>query len=66
MGARPMARVIQEKIKRRLAEEILFGRLDGGGHVDVDVAEDKDDLVFDFGDEQDGKKELATESVDGD
>jgi ATP-dependent Clp protease ATP-binding subunit ClpA len=66
MGARPMARVIQEKIKRQLAEEILFGRLDGGGHVDVDVAEDKDDLVFDFGDEQDGKKELATESVDGD
>jgi ATP-dependent Clp protease ATP-binding subunit ClpA len=33
MGARPMARLIQEKIKRALAEELLFGRLEGGGHV---------------------------------
>ncbi len=35
MGARPMARVIQEHIKRPLAEELLFGRLAGGGHVRV-------------------------------
>ena len=35
MGARPMARVIQEHIKRRLAEELLFGRLVNGGHVIV-------------------------------
>jgi ATP-dependent Clp protease ATP-binding subunit ClpA len=35
MGARPMARVIQESIKRRLAEELLFGRLMNGGHVSV-------------------------------
>src|SRR3974390_1089078 len=33
MGARPMARVIQEHIKKGLAEEVLFGRLKGGGHV---------------------------------
>jgi ATP-dependent Clp protease ATP-binding subunit ClpA len=33
MGARPMARVIQEAIKRPLAEELLFGRLVNGGHV---------------------------------
>lgn len=33
MGARPMARLIQEKIKRPLAEELLFGKLAGGGHV---------------------------------
>ena len=38
MGARPMARVIQEHIKRPLAEELLFGKLTGGGHVRVDVA----------------------------
>jgi ATP-dependent Clp protease ATP-binding subunit ClpA len=38
MGARPMARVIQEHIKRPLAEELLFGKLVGGGHVRVDVA----------------------------
>ncbi|KAB2933139.1 MAG: ATP-dependent Clp protease ATP-binding subunit ClpA [Candidatus Contendobacter sp.] len=35
MGARPMARIIQENIKRRLAEELLFGRLMNGGHVIV-------------------------------
>lgn len=35
MGARPMARVIQENIKRNLAEELLFGRLMNGGHVIV-------------------------------
>ncbi|MGH8400241.1 MAG: AAA family ATPase, partial [Gammaproteobacteria bacterium] len=37
MGARPMARVIQEHIKRPLAEELLFGRLAHGGHVRVSV-----------------------------
>ncbi len=37
MGARPMARIIQESIKRRLAEELLFGRLVNGGHVTVTV-----------------------------
>jgi ATP-dependent Clp protease ATP-binding subunit ClpA len=35
MGARPMARVIQENIKKVLAEELLFGRLMNGGHVIV-------------------------------
>jgi len=33
MGARPMARLIQEKIKKPLAEELLFGKLEKGGHV---------------------------------
>ncbi len=37
MGARPMARVIQENIKRPLAEELLFGRLVGGGTVRIGV-----------------------------
>jgi ATP-dependent Clp protease ATP-binding subunit ClpA len=40
MGARPMARTIQEHIKRPLAEELLFGRLVGGGHVRVSVSKD--------------------------
>ena len=40
MGARPMARVIQEEIKRPLAEELLFGRLEDGGHVKITVGED--------------------------
>jgi ATP-dependent Clp protease ATP-binding subunit ClpA len=37
MGARPMARVIQEKIKRPLADELLFGKLVKGGRVSIDV-----------------------------
>ncbi|MDX1527989.1 MAG: AAA family ATPase, partial [Gammaproteobacteria bacterium] len=37
MGARPMARIIQENIKRPLAEELLFGRLVGGGTVFIGV-----------------------------
>ncbi|HEY1720766.1 MAG TPA: ATP-dependent Clp protease ATP-binding subunit ClpA [Magnetospirillaceae bacterium] len=45
-GARPLSRVIQEHIKRPLAEELLFGRLAKGGLVKIDVANDK--LTFDF------------------
>jgi ATP-dependent Clp protease ATP-binding subunit ClpA len=40
MGARPMARVIQESIKRPLAEELLFGRLASGGHAFVTLGPD--------------------------
>ena len=40
MGARPMARIIQEFIKRPLAEELLFGSLEHGGHAFVSVGED--------------------------
>ncbi|HWW32214.1 MAG TPA: ATP-dependent Clp protease ATP-binding subunit ClpA [Steroidobacteraceae bacterium] len=46
MGARPMARTIQEHIKRPLAEELLFGRLASGGHVRVSVKEDGSELVL--------------------
>ncbi|MCG5536638.1 ATP-dependent Clp protease ATP-binding subunit ClpA [Ectothiorhodospira mobilis] len=49
MGARPMARVIQEHIKKPLAEEVLFGRLVGGGEVHVGVSGDK--LTLDFAEE---------------
>ncbi|MBT8137061.1 MAG: ATP-dependent Clp protease ATP-binding subunit ClpA [Gammaproteobacteria bacterium] len=41
MGARPMARVIQEYIKRPLAEELLFGKLTNGGHVHISVEDDE-------------------------
>ena len=41
MGARPMARLIQEQIKRPLAEELLFGKLSNGGRATVGVDEDK-------------------------
>ena len=39
MGARPMARLIQDTIRKALADELLFGRLAHGGKVTVDVDE---------------------------
>ena len=53
MGARPMARVIQEHIKKPLADEVLFGRLKSGGHVRVVVVTDeagKSKLGFEYPD----------------
>src|ERR1700743_3887422 len=44
MGARPMARLIQEHIKRPLAEELLFGKLVNGGHVEGSLSEDGETL----------------------
>ncbi|MCW8936005.1 MAG: ATP-dependent Clp protease ATP-binding subunit ClpA [Gammaproteobacteria bacterium] len=44
MGARPMARVIQEHLKRVLADELLFGRLAKGGEVKVSLNRSTDDL----------------------
>ncbi|HEY5559957.1 MAG TPA: ATP-dependent Clp protease ATP-binding subunit ClpA [Steroidobacteraceae bacterium] len=48
MGARPMARVLQEHVKRPLAEELLFGRLAGGGSVRVSLAADGESLALDI------------------
>jgi ATP-dependent Clp protease ATP-binding subunit ClpA len=39
MGARPMARLIQDTIRRALADELLFGRLQHGGKVTIDLGE---------------------------
>jgi ATP-dependent Clp protease ATP-binding subunit ClpA len=50
MGARPLARIIQELIKRPLAEEILFGKLTKGGTVSVDLK--GSELVFEFEEER--------------
>ena len=47
MGARPMQRVIQEHIKRPLAEELLFGELEKGGDVNVSLDSEKDELIVD-------------------
>lgn len=44
MGARPMARIIQEHLKKPLANEILFGKLAHGGAVNVSVAKDQLEL----------------------
>jgi ATP-dependent Clp protease ATP-binding subunit ClpA len=40
-GARPLARVIQDEIKKPLGDELLFGKLEHGGHVEVDTREGK-------------------------
>jgi len=46
MGARPMARIIQEHVKRPLAEELLFGSLVAGGHIRVRLDAEGDRLVL--------------------
>jgi ATP-dependent Clp protease ATP-binding subunit ClpA len=46
MGARPMARLIQQRIKKPLAEELLFGKLEQGGHLVIRL--ENDELVFDI------------------
>ena len=65
MGARPMGRVIQDKIKKPLAEELLFGSLVDGGAVRVDYDPDKDDgkgeMVFSFPDQP--QKRLETQKM---
>ncbi|MEP6558326.1 MAG: ATP-dependent Clp protease ATP-binding subunit ClpA, partial [Burkholderiales bacterium] len=43
MGARPMQRLIQDTIRRALADELLFGRLTDGGRLTVDVDLKTDD-----------------------
>jgi ATP-dependent Clp protease ATP-binding subunit ClpA len=43
-GARPLDRLVQDEVKRPLGDELLFGALEHGGHVEVDVADGK--LVF--------------------
>ncbi|MCS6924271.1 MAG: ATP-dependent Clp protease ATP-binding subunit ClpA [Candidatus Binatia bacterium] len=49
-GARPMARLIQREVKQVLADEILFGKLQHGGRVTIDLGEDG--LTFTYGSEQ--------------
>ena len=47
MGARPMSRLIQDMIRKALADELLFGKLVAGGRVIVDL-DDKDEIKLDF------------------
>ena len=44
MGARPLSRLIQEEIKKPLADDLLFGKLSKGGMVKVLIKENKIDL----------------------
>ena len=47
MGARPMQRLIQDTIRKALADELLFGRLTEGGRLTVDI-DDKDEVQLDI------------------
>lgn len=57
MGARPMARLIQDTIRKALADELLFGKLANGGSVHVDM-DDKDQVKLVFKDITDSKPEV--------
>jgi ATP-dependent Clp protease ATP-binding subunit ClpA len=65
-GARPLGRLIQEHVKKPMADELLFGRLKKGGAVCIDVdAEDHTKLAFVFKDDDKGAaKPKKTEMVD--
>jgi ATP-dependent Clp protease ATP-binding subunit ClpA len=57
MGARPMSRIIQEHIKKPLADEVLFGHLKGGGHVRVVLVPDEAST--------EGRSKIGFEFVEG-
>ncbi|MEN3754966.1 ATP-dependent Clp protease ATP-binding subunit ClpA [Mangrovibacter yixingensis] len=59
MGARPMSRVIQDNLKKPLANELLFGSLVDGGQVIVELDESKEKLTYDFQSAQKHKPETA-------
>jgi len=62
MGARPMARLIQDTIRRALADELLFGKLAHGGKVTVDV-DDADKIVLQFEQSEPASPPAAKEPV---
>src|SRR5690606_19809172 len=61
-GARPLGRVIQDEIKKPLADDILFGRLVRGGHVKVHLKDGK--IAFDVESEK-RPRSAAAEAVEG-
>ena len=56
-GARELGRIIQEEIKKPIAEELIFGKISKGGHVDIVLLNDK--INFKFSSKQNIKKELV-------
>jgi ATP-dependent Clp protease ATP-binding subunit ClpA len=63
-GARPLARVIQEHIKKALAEDILFGRLEKGGTVRIGLDKEADKLTFEIVESKSSPREETVEPVD--
>lgn len=65
MGARPMSRLIQDLIRKALADELLFGRLVNGGKVTVDLDE-KDQIKLDFSEGDIAPPSMPAETVEVD
>ncbi|GAC1322790.1 MAG: ATP-dependent Clp protease ATP-binding subunit ClpA [Collimonas sp.] len=63
MGARPMARLIQDMIRKALADELLFGKLVTGGRVTVDL-DDKDQISLDFAEKDSSSPAAPEETVE--
>ncbi|OYQ32336.1 ATP-dependent Clp protease ATP-binding subunit ClpA [Niveispirillum lacus] len=63
MGARPLARTIQEHVKKPLAEELLFGKLSKGGAVRVILNKEGDGLDFDYAEPKGQKREEKVEEL---
>lgn len=63
MGARPMQRLIQDTIRKALADELLFGKLVNGGKVTVDYHEKDDKVTLTFEEDQGAPSESSTEVV---
>jgi ATP-dependent Clp protease ATP-binding subunit ClpA len=63
-GARPLARVIQEHIKKPLADDILFGRLVRGGHVKVVLKDSKIDFEIESAPEKPGKSPKSEDEAE--
>jgi len=63
MGARPLDRLIQEEIKKPLAEEILFGKLEKGGTVFVEILDKKVHLRFEGNKPMKSEKSAAPETA---
>ena len=56
-GARELGRVIQEKVKKPMAEELIFGKLSKGGHVEISLK--NKEILFNFSNKQEEKKQLV-------
>jgi len=61
MGARPMARLIQDTIRKALADELLFGKLANGGSVHVDI-DSKDEVKLVFADDKTHSESVLAEA----
>jgi ATP-dependent Clp protease ATP-binding subunit ClpA len=64
MGARPLARTIQEYVKKPMAEELLFGKLQKGGVVKIGLDEKADELTFKYIAEPPKKKKATKDEAE--